>query len=281
LDSGDGAKLERYGTYTLVRPEHQAVWKRMLPQSKWEAVHGVFQPSGEESGGHWNFSKPVPPSWRMNYMDLRFNAYVGNSRHMGFFPEQAVQWDWARKIIKDSNQKVQVLNLFGYSGLASLACLKAGAQVTHVDASKKAIVMAKGNLALSGLENRPVRWLVDDVYKFVRRETRRGANYDAILLDPPKFGRGPQGQVWEFFEFLPALLAECRRILTPQPLFIILTAYAIRASALSCYYALQESVTDLGGKIETGELALTEKSAGRLLSTAIFARWSWRGNQKN
>jgi 23S rRNA (cytosine1962-C5)-methyltransferase len=166
-----------------------------------------------------------------------------------------------------------VLNLFGYTGLATLAAAQAGAQATHVDASKKSLMLARENQALSGLSDRPIRWLVDDAFKLVRREVRRGSQYEGIVLDPPKFGRGPQGQVWELFESLPELLENCRTLLSSQPLFVILTAYAIRASALTAYYAMQEMTAGLAGEIETGELALVEHSAGRLLSTAIFARW--------
>jgi 23S rRNA (cytosine1962-C5)-methyltransferase len=166
-----------------------------------------------------------------------------------------------------------VLNLFGYTGLATLAAAQAGAQVTHVDASKKSIAMARVNQELSGLSKTPIRWLVDDAFKFVRREVRRGSRYDALILDPPKFGRGPQGQVWEFFDSLPDLLGDCRLLLADHPLFIVLTAYAIRASALSIYYAMQDVVSGLGGNLTTGELVLVERSAGRLLSMAIFVRW--------
>lgn len=274
LDSGGGARLERYGPYTFVRPEHQAVWQRKLPASRWEAAHATFVPTGEESGGRWELHKPVKTPWTLTYKGLRFLAFTANSRHMGLFPEQAAQWDWIGGLIRGAGRPVKVLNLFGYTGLATLAAAQAGAQVAHVDASKKAIMLARQNQELSGLQDRPVRWLLDDAYKFVRREMRRGVQYDGIVLDPPKFGRGPQGQVWELFESLPALLADCRALLSPQPLFVALTAYAIRASALSIYYAMQEMMSGLGGDIETGELALVEKSASRLLSTAIFARWS-------
>lgn len=274
LDSGGGARLERYGPYTFVRPEHQAVWQRKLPPAHWEAAHATFVPTGEESGGRWELHKPVKTPWTLAYKGLRFLAFTANSRHMGLFPEQAAQWDWISDLIRGAGRPVKVLNLFGYTGLATLAAAQAGAQVAHVDASKKAILLARQNQELSGLQDKPVRWLLDDAYKFVRREVRRGVQYDGIVLDPPKFGRGPQGQVWELFESLPALLADCRALLSPQPLFVALTAYAIRASALSIYYAMQEMMSGLGGGIETGELALVEKSAGRLLSTAIFARWS-------
>lgn len=273
LDSGAGSKLERYGPYTFVRPEHQAVWTPALPEADWQNAHAVFHASGEESGGNWQFNKPVQPNWVMQYKGLKFRAHATNSRHMGVFPEQAVHWDWIAECIRAAHRPVQVLNLFGYTGLATLAAAQAGAKVTHVDASKKSISIARQNQALSGLEDRPIRWLVDDAYKFVRREVRRRSYYDGIVLDPPKFGRGPGGQVWEFFVALPKLLDECRQLLSQRPMFVVLTAYAIRASSLSVYYALQEMVAGLGGELTTGELVLVELSAGRILSTAIFARW--------
>ena len=285
LDSGGGQKLERYGSYTFVRPEHQAVWRPALPAERWQAAHAIFQPGSGESGGQWQFNKRIPPEWQMNYKGLRFHAHASSSRHMGVFPEQAAHWDWMEARIskaargrapggRDAGQPVKVLNLFGYTGMATLAAARAGASRTHVDAAKKAISQGRANQALSGLEERPIRWLVDDAFKFVQREVRRGSQYDGLVLDPPKFGRGPQGQVWELFESLPALLADCRTLLVRKPLFVVITAYAIRASALSVYYALEEMLRGLGGELEAGELALVERSAGRLLSTAIYARWS-------
>jgi 23S rRNA (cytosine1962-C5)-methyltransferase len=273
LDSGGGARLERYGPYTFVRPEHQAIWQPALPSKDWQAAHAVFQTTSEESGGRWQFNKPVEPSWMMQYKGLKFQAQASASRHMGVFPEQAAHWDWLGELIRSAGRPVNVLCLFGYTGLATLAAAQAGAKVTHVDASKKAISTARQNQSLSGLEDRPIRWLVDDVEKFVRREVRRGSQYDGLILDPPKFGRGPEGQVWEFFKALPELLRDCRRLLSQKPLFIVITAYAIRASALSLYYPLGEMFAGLGGRLSAGELALVERSAGRLLSTAIFARW--------
>ncbi len=277
LDSGGGAKLEQYGPYVFIRPEHQAVWQPALPEARWQAAHAIFRATSEESGGHWEFRKPVEPAWTMTYKGLKFQVQTSNSRHMGVFPEQAAHWDWLAKRIQGrlagDAQPVRVLNLFGYTGAATLAAAQAGAQVTHVDASKKSVAWARQNQSLSGLERRPVRWLVDDAFKFVQREVRRGSKYEGLLLDPPKFGRGPEGQVWEFFEGLPDLLQACRALLSDQPLFVVLTAYAIRASALSVYYSLEEMVAGLGGETITGELALVEQSAGRLLSTAIFARW--------
>lgn len=280
LDSGNGARLERFGHYVFVRPEHQAIWKPASDERVWQSAHATFQPTGEESGGRWLFHRPVKTPWTMHYKGLHFLAFTANSRHMGVFPEQAVHWDWIGEKIRrriagaSAAAPPKVLNLFGYTGLATLAAAQAGAHVTHVDASKKAILIARENQALSQLSERPIRWLVDDAYKFVNREARRGNRYDGIILDPPKFGRGPQGQIWELFEALPRLLQTCRSLLSEQPLFVVLTAYAIRASALSVYYAMSEMVAGLGGQLETGELALVEKSAGRLVSTAIFARWS-------
>ncbi|MBP1703008.1 MAG: hypothetical protein H6Q38_2115 [Chloroflexi bacterium] len=274
LDSGAGARLERFGPYIFERPEHQAVWQRSFSEARWQSAHATFQPTGEESGGRWQFRQPINPTWVMQYKGLKFQAQASASRHLGVFPEQAAHWDWIEEHIQAANRPVRVLNLFGYTGLASLAAARAGASVTHVDASKKSLAWARQNQELSGLGDRPIRWLVDDAYKFVRREARRGTHYEGLILDPPKFGRGPEGQVWEFFESLPDLLQTCRALLSRQPLFIVLTAYAIRASALSIYYAVEEMTAGLDGSLTAGELVLTERSAGRLLSMAIYTRWS-------
>ena len=273
IDSGGGKKLERYGSYALIRPEAQALWRPALPSDRWEAADGEFIPTGEESGGHWKFRKQVPSTWVLQYKKLRFQAQAVRSRHMGFFPEQANHWDWIGEQIRSASYPLKVLNLFGYTGLATLAAAEAGAHVTHVDASKKAITMARENQSLSGLEEAPIRWLVDDVYKFVRRDVRRGSQYDGLILDPPKFGRGPKGQVWEFFESLPNLLEECRALLSKRPAFVVLTSYAIRASAVSIHYALQDMLAGYGGEITSGELVLKEESRDRMLATSLFARW--------
>jgi 23S rRNA (cytosine1962-C5)-methyltransferase len=294
LDSGDGQKLERFGPYTFARPEVQALWKQALPAEKWQAAHAWFEPSGEESGGHWKFRRPVAEKWEMTYplgggspsplgggagvRELRFTAMTTPGRHLGVFPECAAHWDWlAVKIdqrIKHKNGPVNLLNLFGYTGLATLAAAAAGARVTHVDASKKSVTWARENQLLSGLAEQPVRWIVDDALKFVEREGRRGAKYDVILLDPPKFGRGPKGEVWEFYRSLPEILLACRNILNEAPLFVILTVYAVKLPAIHAYYALQEMLAGFGGNLECGELVTQEKSAGRLLSQAVYARWS-------
>ena len=274
LDSGDGQKLERYGPYRLLRPEPEAVWRRSLPEHEWGKVHAVFKPSPEENGGHWQVLQKLPDRWTMEYKQLRFYVQTTASRHLGVFPEQATQWDWITRQIELSHKPLQVLNLFGYTGLASLAAAQAGASVTHLDASRKVVQWANENQKLSNLGDRSVRWIVDDALKFVQREARRGSTYDGMILDPPKFGRGPKGEVWEFYKLLPKLLDACRQILTPQPVFVVLTAYAVKASPLTLYYAMQEMLAGKAGTLTAGEIALTEKSAGRLLSTAIFARWT-------
>jgi 23S rRNA (cytosine1962-C5)-methyltransferase len=273
VDSGNGAKLERFGAYTFRRPEHQAIWKPMLDQSAWRNLHAEFIATGEESGGHWKFNKPLPDYWAINYKDLSFAVRPSNSRHLGIFPEQASHWDWIRNQLKGVKEGVRVLNLFGYTGAASLVAAKAGAIVTHVDASKKTIGLARENQALSDMDNFPIRWIIDDALKFIRREARRGVRYHGIIMDPPKFGRGPNGEVWEFFDMFPLLLRETRNILDDKPLFIVITAYAIRASALTLYYALNELIGGYEGILEAGELAVKEKSGGRLLSLAIYSRW--------
>jgi 23S rRNA (cytosine1962-C5)-methyltransferase len=275
LDSGDGLKLERFGKYTFVRPEHQAAWQPRLANSRWEAATARFQAtSGDETGGRWQFRQPVAESWQMSYKGLKFLARSSASRHLGVHPEQASHWDWMAERV--SAGSFRALNLFGYTGLATLALAQAGAQVTHVDAAKKSVGWARENQALSGLQDKPVRWIVDDALKFVQREARRGAQYEGILLDPPKFGRGPKGEVWEVFEMLPELLRQCRAVLSDNPRFIVITAYAIRASALSLYHLLAETLRGLPGEVDCGELVTPESGGGRCLSLSIYARWKSR-----
>jgi len=290
LDSGNGLKLERFGPYRFVRPEVQAMWRRALPESQWRDVHAIFHATSEESGGHWEVQEKMSDRWQMHYVPagrsqtssslvgdktqgLRFWAMTTPGRHLGVFPEGAANWDWCADLIAGANRPVRVLNLFGYTGLASLAAALAGAVVTHVDASRKAVGWARENQALSGLADRPIRWIVDDALKFVQREGRRGVEYDGILLDPPKFGRGPKGEVWEVYKALPSLLEACRAILSKNPLFVVLTIYAVRAPAIHVNYSVQDMLRDHRGALECGELVTREKSAGRLVSNAVFARW--------
>jgi 23S rRNA (cytosine1962-C5)-methyltransferase len=294
LDSGNGQKLERFGPYIFVRPEVQALWKPALSSDRWQAAHAFFSPSGEESGGHWCFEKPVAEKWEMNYplsaaffsgnhqfraRALRFSAMTTHGRHLGVFPECAANWDWMAECIRRVGrpsapaQSVNVLNLFGYTGLATLVAAAAGAKVTHVDASKKSLTWARENQALSGLSGAPIRWIMDDALKFVEREGRRGVKYDGILLDPPKFGRGPKGEVWDVFKSLPELIQACLPLLSETPLFVVLTLYAVKLSALDALGALAQIMDGFGGNLDCGELVTLEKSAGRLLSQAVYARW--------
>jgi 23S rRNA (cytosine1962-C5)-methyltransferase len=274
LDSGDGLKLERFGKYTFARPESQAMWSRALPKSAWEDAHGVFQPTGEESGGHWIIKKKIDEKWIMNYGELKFWAMTTPGRHLGVFPEVASHWDFMADSIQKADSRPNVLNLFGYTGLASLAAATAGASVTHVDASKKSVGWARENQELSGLGDRPIRWIVEDAVKYVQREIKRGVKYDGIILDPPKFGRGPKGEVWEVYKSLPNLLEMCRQCLSDHPLFVIVTVYAVRASAIHVAQAVDEMMKKYKGETDSGELVTREKSANRLLSQAVYARWS-------
>ncbi len=282
LDSGSGLKLERFGPYIFSRPESQAMWKPALNESAWREAHAFFEPSAEESGGHWISRRPMQDKWQMRYPlpsgtgphELQFWAMTTPGRHLGLFPEVAAHWDFMVERIRTARRPLKVLNLFGYTGLASLAAAAAGAQVTHVDASKKSVAWARENAALSGLSEKPIRWIVEDALKFVQREARRESRYDGIILDPPKFGRGPKGEVWEIYKSLPDLLEACRLVLSPRPVFLITTVYAVRASALHVAQALQEVLSASPGQVEAGELVTREKSAGRLLSQAVYARWS-------
>ena len=279
LDSGDGRKLERFGRFFFARPEVQAMWPAGLPDGKWQAADAVFQPTSEESGGHWQARRALDERWKMAYPldggpDLRFWAQTTPGRHLGVFPECAAHWDWLAGRIRAAGGQPKVLNLFGYTGLASLAAAAAGASVTHVDASKKSIAWARENQSLSGLDERPIRWIVDDALKFVQREARRGVKYDGILLDPPKFGRGPKGEVWEVYRSLPDLLQDCRAVLAQEPLFVLATIYAVKAPALHIAQALEAATSGLGGAVTCGELVTREESKGRLLSQAVYARWA-------
>ncbi len=272
LDSGNGRKLERFGPVTVIRPESEALWQPKLAASAWEAAHAIYE--YQAKGENWRKLKPHPETWMMSYQGLRFKAQLTPFRHVGVFPEHGAQWDWVAEQVKRSNQQPRVLNLFAYTGVASLAAAQAGAKVTHLDASKASVDWAKENQAASQLAPDSIRWIIDDALKFVRREARRGAQYEGIIMDPPAFGRGSQGQVWQFAESFPVLLQECRTILAPKPLFMLVTTYDTRASALMLANTLSESLAGLAGELDAGEQTLREQSAGRLLSTSIYARWS-------
>jgi 23S rRNA (cytosine1962-C5)-methyltransferase len=280
VDSGDGLKLERFGPYLLVRPEAQATWSPRLPRTEWERANATFRPTGEESGGHWDFRTSVASKWELMYplqsagnRPLRFWVMTTPGRHLGVFPEAGAQWDFIVDALRAAHDEPKVLNLFGYTGLASLASAAAGASVTHLDASKKAVSWARENQTLSELGDRPIRWIVDDALKFVQREVRRGSRYDGIIIDPPKFGRGPKGEVWEVYRSLPPLMRACGELLSSRAIFMVLTLYAVRASAIHLSQTLHDVVGGMGGKLDCGELATREQSAGRLISQAVFARW--------
>jgi 23S rRNA (cytosine1962-C5)-methyltransferase len=268
IDSGNGQKLERYGQVTVVRPEPQAMWSPALED--WAADATFVPGSDEEGGGRWVDQRPVPRQWPLARGAVRFHAALTPFRHLGFFPDMAPQWDWMRERSADG----EVLNLFGYTGVGSLQLSDAGARVVHVDASKKSVEGGKANAELSGATDRPIRWLVDDATKFTAREVRRGRRYDGILLDPPKFGRGPTREVWRLEEDLAPLLSDCRKLLDDNSRFLVLTVYAVRMSALAIGELVRQTLGDLGGKVEMGEMAVREESRGLLLPTAIFARWS-------
>ena len=274
LDTGDGEALERLGPYKLVRQEPQAIWHRSLPDNIWESADAVMVPTGGESGGYWDYKRQIQQPWVINYKGLSCEIRLSKSRHIGVFPEQASHWDWIEEQIRSAGRPLKVINLFGYTGMATAAAARGGAHVTHVDASKHAVAWASHNLDLSGLEKAPVRWLVEDARKYLRREAKRKSFYDGIILDPPKFGRGPSGRVWDYFEDISALLEQCRRVLTPNPQFICLTSYAIQASALIPHQALGEIMKGLGGNITSGELVSLDKSQGHILSHSLFSRWS-------
>ena len=272
LDSGAGRKYEAFGPHAFIRPEPQAMWQPRLAQ--WPAAGEFIPGSDEDGGGRWQFAEPLPDEgWPLGWDTVRFTAKPTPFRHLQFFPDMAPVWDWMRTQLGGMSE-AETLNLFGYTGLGTLALSQHG-RVTHVDASKKSVAQARANAALSGMEDRPIRWLTDDAAKFTAREVRRGKRYDGIILDPPKFGRGPEGEVWRLEEHLPGLVADCARLLDQDSRFMFLTVYAVRMSSLAIAGLLAEALRDLPGQIEHGDLAVREEGAGgRLLPTAIFARWS-------
>lgn len=275
IDSGNGRKLERYGACRIIRPEGQAIWQPALPESEWRKADAVFTGNTDEEGiGRWHFPHaPLGETWPLAWNGLPFLGRFTSFRHVGVFPEQDAHWRFMETLIQQASRPVRVLNLFGYTGLASLIAARADAQVTHVDASKKAIGWARENQEMAGLLDKPVRWICEDAMKFVIREERRGNTYDLILLDPPAYGRGPAGEVWQLFDHLPDMVTHCRAILSPQPLGVILTAYSIRASFYAIHELMRDSFTGLGGMVQSGELVLREEAAQRALSTSLFSRW--------
>ena len=230
LDSGHGRRLERFGQYRLSRPDPQTLWQPQLPEAEWDKADATFYDEGKK--GNWEMRTNVPHAWKLTFDTIVMHAKLTPFKHTGVFPEQAAHWQWMSEILSKTTHPTNVLNLFGYTGVASLIAAKAGATVTHVDASRPTIGWAKENQALSNLADKPIRWILDDALKFVKREERRGVHYDGIIMDPPVFGHGPNGERWDFNEHFPQLLAACKAVLSREPLFLIINAYAVSASAI-------------------------------------------------
>ena len=278
VDSGDGRKLERFEEFTLIRPEPQAKWAPTLPAQRWEMADGEFSKTRSGQRGEWEFRKPIPARWMMQRKNVKFWVQPAPSGHVGVFPDQACHWDWIEEATKRATRLVKMLCLFGHTGLATLAASAAGAEVTHVDASRKAVASARENQALSELSERPIRWIVEDAMTFVQREARRGSRYDALMLDPPRFGRGPDGEIWKLDDSLPELLAASGKLLSDSPVFVLLNVYAtvltqgrIEKEAEGLHGYLKEMLKKSQVTITAGELAL-EDAARRRISASVFAR---------
>jgi 23S rRNA (cytosine1962-C5)-methyltransferase len=274
IDSGNGRRLERFGEYVLDRPDPEVLWQKTLPEAEWGKADAIFRES-------WINKSNVPERWEMEENGIKFWAKLAPFKHTGVFPEQAGQWEYVNKQISKSTndanrigRQINILNLFAYTGIASLFAAKAGAKVTHLDASRPAITWANENRDLNGMQDDPIRWIVDDAIKFTEREVKRGVKYDAIIMDPPVYGHGPAGEIWDFNKDFAKLLENCSKIISDNPLFVLVNAYAISSSSTTLANTLQGYFGKFGGNIENGELTLKETSAGRLLSTGIWARWS-------
>lgn len=269
VDSGHGRKLERYGRHIVVRPEPQCLWSPRTP-NLWDRADAEFDPSDDDEAGNWRFRHKPPDAFPLRWGEVRFSGRLTAFRHLAFFPEQAANWAWLTETVRMA-ERPRVLNLFGYTGVASLVCAAAGAQVTHVDASKKAVGWARENAEASGLQ---ARWIVEDARKYLQREARRGSRYEGVILDPPKYGRGPGGEVWRLFEGLPELTRLCAELLSPDARFLLLNAYAERISGLSLSGLLRDALDGRGGRIDWGELALVEDATEpREIGLSFFARW--------
>lgn len=269
LDTGDGFRLERWGKFILQRPDPQIIWPRHLPNSEWDKANGVFK------NGDWQIKTKIPKSWEVQWENISLIAKLSPFKHTGIFAEQAANWEWMLERVKskEKKEKLKILNLFAYTGGATIALAKAGCFVTHVDASKPSIGWAKENQSANKLTQDSIRWILDDATKFVKRELKRGQSYDGIIMDPPAFGHGPTGNTWKFNEHLPELLKDCVELLSPNAKFLLINGYATNSSSLALKNTLEDATVNLKGKIEFGELCL-EQSDKRLISTGIFARWS-------
>jgi 23S rRNA (cytosine1962-C5)-methyltransferase len=273
MDSGGGRKLERYGAVRVIRPEAQCFWAPALDQAQWDLADAVFEGAGEEDQGRWRFTRRPPETWPMAWRDVRFDARLTAFRHLGVFPEQAANWAWLADTLTQTPPGPRILNLFGYTGVASLIAAAGGASVTHLDASKKAVGWARANAQTAGLGEAPIRWICEDARAYVRREARRGELYQGVILDPPKYGRGPSGEVWRLYEDLPELMAGCAALLAPDARFLLLNAYSERLTGLALAGLMAQCLAGRGGRIDWGELALTEEGGRHGVGVSFFARW--------
>ena len=272
LDMANGEKLERWGDITLIRPDPQIIWKEKTNPSLWKTAHARYIRSNT-GGGRWEYLKKLPSSWNIKFKDLTFNIKLMGFKHTGLFPEQAVNWDWMINKIRNEKRKIKVLNLFAYTGGATVACLSAGAQVVHVDSSKGMVAWAKENVNSSGLGDKSIRYIVDDVTKFVQREIRRGNKYDAIIMDPPSYGRGKNGEVWQFESGIADLVDLCKDVLSDDPLFFLINSYTTGISSRVLEDILYLKLNRTDGKYESGEIGLPMKDSKLVLPCGIFGRW--------
>lgn len=273
LDMANGEKLEKWNNITLVRPDPQIIWKQKTYPEKWKKADAKYSRSNT-GGGAWNYNKKLPSAWQVKYKDLVFNIKPMGFKHTGLFPEQAVNWDWMINKIKSEKREIKVLNLFAYTGGATVACASAGASVCHVDSSKGMTTWAKENIESSGLKDKPVRFIVDDVVKFVNREIRRGNKYDAVIMDPPSYGRGAKGEVWQFENNIYDLVELCTNVLSDNPLFFLINSYTTGISSKVLEDILNLTVAKkYKGKLESGEIGIPMENSSLVLPCGIYGRW--------
>ena len=273
LDMADGQKLEKWGDVILSRPDPQIIWKQKSYPEKWKSANAIYNRS-KTGGGSWQYNKKMPAQWQIKYKELIFNIKPMGFKHTGLFPEQAVNWDWMMEKIKNEKREIKVLNLFAYTGGATVACAHAGASVCHVDSSKGMVTWAKENIIASGLEKRPVRYIIDDVVKFVNREIRRGNKYDAIIMDPPSYGRGANGEVWQFENSIYDLVELCTMVLSDNPLFFLINSYTTGISSKVLQNILNLTINkNYKGKVSSGEIGLPMENSKLVLPCGIYGRW--------
>lgn len=270
LECGDGMKKERWGEFILVRPDPQVIWP--LRSSGWGEFDAYYHRS-KQGGGKWEYRTQLPESWKINYRDSTLKIRPTDFKHTGIFPEQAANWDWFSDIIRKTKKSPKVLNLFGYTGGATIAAANAGASVCHVDAAKGMVAWCRENAVLSGLQDAPIRTIVDDCTKFVEREIRRGNQYDGIIMDPPSYGRGKKGEIWQFDRDLWSFLQKCRKLLTPSPLFFLVNAYTTGVSPIVVGNLVRETLADLDGTVSSGEIGIPISGSLNALPCGLFARW--------